>query len=204
MNANTSRRVAFVLGGVLAALLSHPGLAEAHCDSLDGPVVNSARVALEEQNADLVLVWVQPEHAQELKEAFERTLRVRAQGEEVRQLADLWFFETLVRLHREGEGAPYTGLKPEGWKPPALVAAADHALEDGQVAPLATEVGDHITREIVARYERVRALQGYDASDVEAGRRYVAAYVEYVHLLEAIHGMLHGEVGHALHPNHQD
>lgn len=195
--------IAFVLGGVLATLLSQPRPAEAHCDSLDGPVVKAARVALDEQNAALVLVWVQPEHAEELEEAFRRTLRVRARGEEVRELADLWFFETLVRLHREGEGAPYTGLKPEGWNPPALVAAADRVLEDGRVAALATEVGDHVTREIVARYEVVRTLQDYDPSDVEAGRRYVAAYVEYVHLLEAVHHMLHGEGGHGLHPDRE-
>jgi hypothetical protein len=180
-------------GWILAAL---PVPARAHCDSLDGPVVKAARAALDEQNVSVALRWVAAEHEAELRDAFRRTIEVRGQTPEARALADRWFYETLVRLHREGEGAPYTGLKPGGWQPPALVAAADHAIDDGEVDALAARVGEHVSREIRARHARAKALEPRNPSDVEGGRRYVAAYIEFVHLLEGLHHQLHGGGGH--------
>jgi hypothetical protein len=162
-------------------------------------VVAAARAALAGGDVDLVLGWVLPEHEPEIRAAFDRTLRARQGGGEAGELADLWFFETLVRVHREGEGAPYTGLKPAGWEAPALVAAADRALEDGAIAPLSTRVSDHIAREIRSKYERVKSLEGHAPSDAAAARRYVAAYVEYTHFLEALQHLLHGGGAHAAH-----
>jgi hypothetical protein len=185
-----------VLGALLAAFLALPNPASAHCDSVDGPVVRAARAALTEHNVDLVLLWVKPEHESQIRDAFRRTMEVRGQSADARELADRWFYETVVRLHREGEGAPYTGLKPAGWQAPSLVIAADRALEDGQVDALATRVSEHVAGEIRSRYERVRSLQPRDSADTAAGRRYVAAYVEYVHLLEALHHQLHGGGAH--------
>jgi hypothetical protein len=182
---------------LVAAGLSLPALVAAHCDSLDGPVVHAAQAALATGDVDLVLGWVLPEHDQAVRSAFARVLHVRAQGEEARELADLWFFETVVRLHREGEGAPYTGLKPEGWEPPALIVAADRALEEGEIDGLADRVAAHVARELREKYREVKALEARDPSDVEATRRYVTAYVEYTHLLEALHHLLHeGDHGH--------
>ncbi|MCP8317539.1 MAG: hypothetical protein H3Z51_11890, partial [archaeon] len=77
-----------------------------HCDTMDGPVVKAAKRALDIGNVNLILPWVPKKAESELKKAFEKTLRVRKQGKETMELADYWFFETAVRLHREGEGAP--------------------------------------------------------------------------------------------------
>lgn len=55
---------------------------------------------------------------------------------EARQLADMHFFETLVRLHRAGEGAGFTGLKPAGRDLGPAIPAADKALRDANVEPL--------------------------------------------------------------------
>jgi hypothetical protein len=191
VSAGMKKSAAFLVG-LLALGLALPAPAAAHCDSLDGPVVAAARAALAAEDADLVLGWVLPEHEAEIRAAFDRTLRVRAQSPEARELADLWFFETLVRVHREGEGAPYTGLKPEGWEAPALILAADRALEEGRIDGLADRVAAHVGREVREKYEQVRALQDHDPADVAATRRYVAAYVEYTHLLEALQHLLHG------------
>ncbi len=102
-----------------------------HCDTMDGPVVKAAKRALDTENVNLILPWVPKEAEYDLKKAFEKTLRVRKQGREVAELADYWFFETAVRLHREGEGAPYTGLKLAGldWGP--VVPKAEKAIEKG-------------------------------------------------------------------------
>jgi Family of unknown function (DUF6448) len=82
-----------------------------HCDGMDGPVVKAAQKALEAGNVNLVLIWVQKADEVEVRKAFDQTITVRKLGPEARALADRYFFETLVRLHRAGEGAPYTGLK---------------------------------------------------------------------------------------------
>src|SRR5512139_3206249 len=85
-----------------------------HCDGLDGPVVTAAKAALETGKVEPVLIWVQNRDEDEIKKAFQKTLAVRKLNPEARELADYYFFETLVRIHRAGEGAPYTGLKPAG------------------------------------------------------------------------------------------
>jgi hypothetical protein len=108
----------------------------AHCDTLDGPVVKTARIALEKKDITPLLKWVRPSDEKEIEEAFNRTLEVRKQSTAAKELADMYFFETLVRIHRAGEGAPYTGLKP-GEAIDKAVALADKALESGSVDKLA-------------------------------------------------------------------
>jgi hypothetical protein len=98
----------------LVFLALAPARAFAHCDSLDGPVVKAAQKALATRNPALVFIWVQEKDEREIQQAFEQTLAVRALSPEARNLADRFFFETLVRVHRAGEGAPFTGLKPAG------------------------------------------------------------------------------------------
>ena len=58
-------------------------------------------------------------------------IRVRKTGKEARDLADEWFFETVVRLHREGEGAPYTGLRPASLDLGPIVPRAEKAIAKG-------------------------------------------------------------------------
>lgn len=176
-------------------MLLNPGEAAAHCDSMDGPVVKAAQAALESGHVELVLGWVRPQDEDAIREAFSRTTTVRAAGGEARALADLWFFETLVRIHREGEGAPYTGLKPAGQEPAPGIAEADEALLAGSVEGLAPHVADAVARGVRERFAAVRARADHDPSDVEAARAYVHAYVEYVHFVEAVAGVLHG-AGH--------
>jgi hypothetical protein len=88
-----------------------PRIAGSHCDTLEGPVVMTAKAALDKGDVTPVLKWVKKEHEGEIREAFKNTLAVRKMSPEARKLADKYFFETLVRIHRAGEGAPYTGLQ---------------------------------------------------------------------------------------------
>lgn len=181
---------------LIVASLALPSTASAHCDSMDGPVVHAARRALETGNVAHALVWVRAEDEVEIRAAFERTRAVRALSPEARDLADLWFFEMLVRVHREGEGEPYTGLKPAGAEVPPGIAAADRAVEEGSVDALADAVGAHVAAAIRARFEHVRARSAYDPSDVAAGREYVHAYVEFIHFVEALDALARGHKGH--------
>ncbi len=102
-----------------------------HCDMLDGLVVKAPISALETGNVNLILPWIHKESEEELKQAFERPLTVRkgTSKKEIRELADLWFFESTIRLNREGEEAPYTGIKPAGTLESPAVPMADQAIE---------------------------------------------------------------------------
>lgn len=102
-----------------------------HCDTMDGPVVTAAKAALEKGNVNLILPWAPKKAEEELKKGFERTLRMRKLGKDAKELANYWFFETIVRLHREGEGAPYTGLKPAGLDQGPVVPRVEEAIEKG-------------------------------------------------------------------------
>lgn len=177
------------------ASLAFAAPAAAHCDSVDGPVVKSAEQALATGEVERVLMWVRAEDEPEIREAFARTLEARRAGGDAREVADRWFYETLVRVHRAGEGAAYTGLKPAGYEPPEGIAAADRALEHGSIQRVADGTAQHLVEALRERFERVQALRDHDPRDVEAGRHYVHAYVEYIHFVEALHELIHGGSG---------
>ena len=173
---------------VVAVLFSLAGLtatpAQAHCDTMDGPVVSAAQEALQRKNVDLVLIWVQPKDEAAIRDAFRQTLAVRKLNREARDLADRYFFETLVRLHRAGEGEPFTGIEPAGTDPGPIITSADKALQNGAVEPLLTLFPATATAEVRTRFKEVIAKKTYHANDVAAGREYVKAYVSFLHFLE--------------------
>jgi hypothetical protein len=169
-----------------ALLLGGPPRALAHCDTLDGPVVKDAHAALEAGDVTPVLKWVRSGKEAEVREAFGRAVSVRALGREARTLADRFFFETVVRVHREGEGSPYTGLKPAGTLIDPAVAGADQALDSGKVDALVrtiTAVADQGLRE---RFARAAETRRHANESVEKGRSYVAAYVDLAHYAERL------------------
>jgi hypothetical protein len=174
----------------------------AHCDTLDGPVVAAAKLALQKSDVTPVLKWVNKESEKEVDEAFASTMKVRSQGENARKLADMHFFETLVRLHRAGEGEPFTGLKPPGTIDPAF-QAADKALAAGAIDELAAETAKSVQDGIRKRFAQVIEKKKHADDSVEAGRAYVAAYIEYAHFIEAIQTIASASTQehHHLHPS---
>lgn len=161
----------------------------AHCDTLDGPVIEAARLALEKGEVTPVLKWVPKEHEQEIRDAFSETLDVRVKGKEARELADRYFFETLVRVHRAGEGAPYTGLKSAGTVEPAI-AAADKALQTASVDTLADKISNAVREGIKKRFDAALEKKKHADDSVKAGRDFIEAYVQYVHFIEGIHNLV--------------
>jgi hypothetical protein len=163
-----------------------PNIAVAHCDTLDGPVVVTARQALEKGDITPVLKWVRKEDEKEIRAQFDKTLEVRKQGKEAKELADMYFFESLVRIHRAGEGAPYTGLKAAGTVEPS-VAAADKALESGSADDLVKLVTEAAAKGIRERFAHAAETKKHADHGVEYGRKFVAAYVELTHYVERLH-----------------
>lgn len=172
---------------VVVMLLAIPAIARAHCDGLDGPVVNAARHALKSGDVSLVLVWVQEKDEPEIKGAFQRALAVRKLGADAQALADTYFFETLVRVHRAGEGAPYTGLKPANRDLGPAIPAADRALETGDAKPLLKLLEDAVHGGLHQQFSRALQAKRYEKGDVEAGRKFVESYVVYVHYVERLY-----------------
>jgi hypothetical protein len=171
-----------------------------HCDTLDGPVVKAAKLALEKGNANYILPWVPKNAEAELRKAFEKTLQARKQGKEAMDLADFWFFETAVRLHREGEGAPYTGLKPEGldWGP--VVPRAEKAIEKGNPKEVIDFITHTVQKELEERFNRAMAKKNFDTNDVDAAREYVQAELGFVLYSHGLYSTItgrgeHGEEG---------
>lgn len=187
--------VRLLLAACLAPLAC-AGPAGAHCDTWDGPVIADARAALASGNLAPVLKWVSPAAEAEVRETFSRALAVRALGPEARALADRSFFETVVRLHRAGEGEPYTGIQPAGAEIEPAVAAADRALDDGSLDSLVKLVTAAAERGLRERHARVTQARRRAGESVEAGREYVAAYVDFVHFAERLHADASGPAAH--------
>ena len=194
-----SAAMAMLAAGTLALTpLLSSGTAYAHCDTRDGPVVEAAQRALETGDGRLVAIWVQEKSEPELHAAFEHARKVRALGPEATTLADEFFFETVVRLHRAGEGAPYTGLKPAGLPPEPAVAMADQAIATGSGRELAAFLEEAVHQGLHEQFQGVATLKSFAPGDVAAGRAYVNAYVDYVHWVERVYETAaHGAAGHA-------
>ncbi|MBI5846911.1 MAG: hypothetical protein HZB31_03030 [Nitrospirae bacterium] len=188
-------RIIFGLA-VVVGMYMIPGIAGAHCDTLDGPVVLTAKAALEKGDITPVLKWVRKGDETEIRAQFDKTLAVRKQSKEAKELADMYFFETLVRIHRAGEGAPYTGLKPGEAVEPS-VAAADKALEAGSADKLVKLVADAAEKGIRERFAHAAETKKHAEHGVEYGRKFVAAYVEFTHYVERLHMDALGPMGHS-------
>ena len=181
----------------LAIVLLVNTTAWAHCDGLDGPVVTDARLALEASDVTPVLKWIPEADEQEVREAFDQALVVRELGAEAKQLADRYFFETLVRLHRAYEGAPFTGLLPSGAEVSPAIAKADAALEQGEVDELARPIAAAVEAGVREQFAAASAAKADKDASVEAGRAYVDKYVEFVHYVKHLHEAVAGHGGHS-------
>jgi len=170
---------------LLALTWSRP--VAAHCDTLDGPVVGAARRALDSGNINLVLIWVQKKKDEaEIRNHFQKTVAVRKINAQAKDLADMYFFETLVRLHRAGEGAGYTGLKPAGKIEPPI-AAADKALESGKLDGVLKLVSERMHAGLERHFKEMMSKKKYNPDDIAAGRAFASAYVEYTHYVERLY-----------------
>lgn len=159
----------FLLLGMFFLLWGMPQSASAHCDSYDGLVIKDALRALKNNTVELVLKWIEEEHEPEIRSLFSKTAALRTADKEIYQIVEKHFLETLVRLHREGEGAPFTGLKPAG-STSQIIVLADHALEKEDIDGLATKLNAHIEKVVREKYRKVAELNKVKDTSPEKGR----------------------------------
>jgi len=192
----TSKRISvlFMLAGITCVSLLVASV-YAHCDTMKGPIVPEAKAAIEKGDITTVLKWVKPEYENEVKAAFSLTLKVRDKSPEAKELADKYFFETLIRLHRAGEGAPYTGLKDT--PPDKIVTMADEALAGGSPDKMIKEIQTHLAAAIKEKYDKALQAGKNKDKNVESGREFVEAYVEYMHYVEGIYAAITSTQSHS-------
>ena len=176
------KKLPLILTGL--ALLLYPAAVSAHCDTLDGPTAKDGLLALHRKNLNYALKWITKDHEPELREAFRLALAVRELSTDAKTLADRFFLETLVRLHRAGEGASFEGLKPHGTPVEEKVVAADRAIAQGSLEPLQGLVPEAELPELQERLDLVLQRLNYDPDDLEAGRAYIEAYVHFFKFAE--------------------
>ncbi|MGB5896026.1 MAG: DUF6448 family protein [Ignavibacteriaceae bacterium] len=162
-------------------------VASPHCDSMEGPVVKASQKALETGNINYVLVWVRAEDENEIKDMFDKVNKVRVLSDEAKELADMYFFETVVRIHRMGEGVGYTGLIPAGYKPEEGIEAADIAIEKNNVSEILAHLEESQHSNVKEYFTDLQSKKNFDVDDVAAGRKYVESYVHFIHYVESLY-----------------
>ena len=188
------RKTSIIFVSALVAALA-AGSVFAHCDTANGPVIPEAKAALAAGDATPILKWVMPADEEAVKTPVANAVAFRTQSPEAQELADQYFLETLVRLHRAGEGAPYTGIKDEPVEP--IVALADGALAAGSADEMIGKITGHVGQAVREKFDRALQARKHKDDSVEAGREYVAAYVAYVHFVEGVHAAVMSAGSHA-------
>ena len=180
---------------LLAAL--KPVTVQAHCDTAEGPAVKDGRKALETGNINYALKWIPADGEAEMRDVFEKALKVRTLGPEAAELADRLFLETMVRIHRMGEGVGFTGIQAVGTQIDPVVKAADEAVALDSDTDLLPMVPEERRAELDKRFQAALAIKDFDVDDVAAARRYIAAYVTFFKYAEGEDHEHHGHEGHA-------
>lgn len=177
-----------------------------HCDSLDGPVVSAARRALDAADVTLVLPFVPEDGEEEVRAVFAAVLPARTASPEARDVADRLFFETVVRIHRAGEGAAFTGLKPAGLDVGPAIPLAETAVTTGDAGPVADFLSTVLRAQLDHRLAEVSALGAAKDRSVADARAWVEAmlgFQVYSHeVLAAITSEGHGAAEHTRSPHH--
>jgi len=165
----------------------------AHCDTMDGPLIADARKAMSQDNVNYVLKWVSAANESEIRDAFNLVMKVKGLSPEAKELSEKYFFDTVVRIHRAGEGVPFTGVKPSGTLVDEKVLAADKSIEIGNLAPLSGMVSNNDLSELTELFNKVLSLKDFDVNNIKAGRDYIEAYVQFFKFAEG------EEAHHAVH-----
>jgi hypothetical protein len=169
---------------ILSMLILSTNVTFAHCDTMDGPLIADARKAMGQNNVNYVLKWVSAANESEIRDAFNLVMKVKGLSPEAKELSEKYFFDTLVRIHRAGEGEPFTGVKPAGTPIDDKVLAADKSIEIGNLSPLKNMVSKDILQELTKRFNKVMSLKNFDVNNVAAGREYIEAYVQFFKFAE--------------------
>jgi hypothetical protein len=81
----------------------------------------------------------------------------------------------VVRLHRAGEGAPFTGLKPAGLDVGPIIPIAEKAIESENAAALEAALVAAVREQVAERFHHLGHLRAGAKRGVDGARSYVQA-----------------------------
>lgn len=174
-----------------------PILSQAHCDRVNGPVATDAREALKTGDIAHALIWIGEAQESELRATFEQSLEVYQEGGASQKLAERYFMEATVRLHRQAEGMPYTGLKP-AQESSEDIQLAEEALNSGKLAPVTDMLAKEIRQKTSDLFTEVMEAKSNKDASVEAGREWVDAYVKYIVYVHSLYQKIQAGPAHGV------
>jgi hypothetical protein len=194
-------KLCLAISAVLGAMMLAASGAQAHCDAADGPVARAALAALDQSKVEIVYPFAPASAEAEMAAAFKMAVEARDDGPEAKAVADRYFIETAVRLHRAGEGAAYTGVKPAGQDYGLVIPAAEAALETGSVDALeeilVEEVRHAVREQFAEATAHIKEAGSAGSDDVAATREKVSAEFAFIGFAEglsqATKGVAHAE-----------
>jgi hypothetical protein len=196
-------RIGLVSLSILALWILSTNLAFAHCDTMDGPLIADARKAMGQNNVNYVLKWVSAANESEIRDAFNLVMKVKGLSHEAKELSEKYFYDTLVRIHRAGEGVLFTGVKPSGTPIDEKVLSADKSIETGNLTPLKGMISEADMPELTERFKKVMSLKNFNVNNVDAGREYIEAYVQFFKFAEGEEAHNDGDAEATSHSGHK-
>jgi hypothetical protein len=172
---------------IFGILLIAANLLFAYCETLEESLVRDARKALDQRQVALAFKWVKKDRESEIRTAFDRAVKERETNPATQETTDNIFFQTLGRVHCEGENFPFLGKNPAGPDVHPIRQAIDRALSEDEVDDLTQKITVEVSQGIHDRFNQVRRFESGQQDDVDAARQYVGAYVDYVDYVEKIH-----------------
>lgn len=162
-----------------------------NCDSMGGPVVKAAEMALEMENVNHILPYVNEDDENEIKSAFEKASFVRELNADAADLADYWFFETVVRLHLKGKNEPFHGLKSSKDDMSPIMRKAKMAMDEEDLTDLFEFLSAKLETEMRKRFMEVLNSKDCDFNEVDEAREYVNSVIEFVSYVDDVQRFLH-------------
>lgn len=170
-----------------------------HCDSMDGPVVKAAIRALDEKNVNLILPYVPKDNENEVLDVYNKVIKLREQSSDAKYISDKYFFETVVRIHRAGEGAAFTGLKPAGIDHGMVVPVAEKAIEKENAEKLTRLLCNALKSEIEKKFARIMELKRQENGPVDKAREYVSNMLGFIVNSHKLYKCITADTSHFTH-----
>ncbi len=101
-------------------------------------------------------------------------------GKDAKEVADDWFFENTIRLHRAEKEHRTPGMKPAGLSEGPVVPRAEKAIETGDPKESIGFILKTVEDDLTHRFHHVMEKKKYDVNDVAAGREFIEAFIGWV------------------------
>lgn len=156
----------------LVIVLGYPAQARADCD-IAQPVGAAAVDALRTGDLSLVAIWVKQPKEAALRAALQHALAVRRLGTNARTLADGYFCDTVIRLHRES----YPGVRDR---------VVEQTIASGDLDLVVERVLAKVQLSLRERARDIAARKPSRRGDIDGGRAYVERYTDFVEYVTAL------------------